>query len=174
MAWTIAQVGINEQTGLKEIYVVDEIFIRNSNTIECCQEFKRRYPDHKTGLHLYGDASGEARHTNSNITNYKIIMEELGRYGITKHVPLSNPAERDRVNAVNAMICNSKGQRRVLVNPDKCPHLINDLEQVSYKEGAVKIDKNKNLLLTHPSDGFGYFVEKEFSLAAGKAAILKI
>ncbi len=173
MAWVIAQYGINSQTKLKEIYFIDEIYVNNSNTVECCQEFKTRYPNHTTGVHLFGDATGEARHTDSNISNWKIIQNELFRYGITKSVPTKNPAERDRINAVNGMICNSKGERRILVNP-KCKNLIRDFEQVSYKEGSTQIDKNKDFKLTHTSDAAGYFIEKEFSLNKGRIEGLRI
>lgn len=173
MAWVLAQVHYRSDK-LKEIRFIDEIYVRNSNTVECCDVFKERYPNHNAGLILYGDASGRARHTDSNVTNWKIIEDELGRYGITKRVPPSNPAERDRVNAVNGMICNSKGLRRVQVNPKKCPKLIRDLEQVGFKEGTTKIDKERDYTLTHPSDAAGYFIEKEFSLNKGLIEGLKI
>lgn len=173
MAWPIAQVHINEVSKLPEVRVIDEIFIRNTNTIQCCEEFKSRYPNHNSGLILYGDATGEARHTDSNVTNWRIIENELGKYGITKRVPLKNPAERDRINSVNGMICNSRKQRRIQINPN-CKKLIGDLEQVSFKEGSTQIDKGRNLLLTHASDALGYMCEKEFSLNRGKIEGLKI
>ena len=173
MAWVISQFGINQQTKLKEAYFIDEIYLKNSNTIEACQEFKNRFPNHNAGLNLYGDATGRARHTDSNITNWKIIETELARYNISTHIPTKNPAERDRVNAFNGMICNSKGQRRVFVNP-QCKNLIRDFEQVSYKEGSTQIDKTKDLRLTHPSDAAGYMIEKEFSLNRGLITGLKI
>jgi hypothetical protein len=72
------------------------------------------------------------------------------------------------------MICNSKGQRRVFMNPEKCPHLIRDCEQVSYKEGSIQIDKTKSLELTHASDSSGYMIESEFSLNKGKIEGLRI
>lgn len=172
MAWVLAQI-YTRTDGLKEVRVFDEIFLRNSNTVQCCQEFKSRYANHNAGVVLYGDATGEARHTDSNVTNWKIIENELQAYGITKRVPTHNPAERDRVNAVNGMICNSKKERRVLINPN-CKHLIRDLEQVGYKEGSVQIDKSKDLLLTHASDAFGYMIEKEFSINRGRIEGLKI
>jgi hypothetical protein len=174
MAWVIMQPGINAESKLKEVYVIDELFIKNCNTVDACQEFKNRYPIHKAGIVLYGDATGRARHTDSNITNWKIIEEELRRYGIVLRVPIKNPAERDRINAVNGLICNSKGQRRVLINPDKCKHLIRDLEQVSFKEGSTKIDKEKDFSLTHPSDAFGYMCAQEFDLNRGRIEGLKI
>lgn len=173
MAWVVGQPGINPQTNLKEVYVIDEIFVRNSNTIQCCQEFKARFPNHNSGLVLYGDATGEARHTDSNVTNWKIIENELIKYGVTKRVPLKNPAERDRINAVNGLICNSKNERRVFINPN-CKHTIRDFEQVSFKEGTVQIDKTKDLTLTHASDAFGYMAEKEFSINKGKIEGLRI
>lgn len=167
MAWVLTQKGIHAHSNLPEVRVFDEIFLRNTNTVQMCQEFKDRYPDHQNGLILYGDATGRARHTSSNVTNWKIIQNELAEYNPIMRVGKSNPAERDRVNAVNGMICNSRGHRRVLVNPN-CKHIIRDLEQVSYKEGSVQIDKTKDLKLTHPSDALGYRIEKEFSLNKGK------
>lgn len=174
MAWVVAQIGINQQTKLKEIYFIDEIYLQNSNTVEACQEFKTRFANHKAGLHLYGDATGRARHTDSNITNWKIIESELSQYNISIRVPTKNPAERDRINSVNGMICNSIGQRRVFVNPNKCKHLIRDFEQCSFKQGSVTIDKNKDFSLTHTSDAAGYFLEQEFSLNRSRIEGLKI
>lgn len=173
MAWTLTQIGDHPETKLKEIRAFDEIWIQNSNTEECCREFRARYPNHKAGVILYGDATGKNRSTSSNITNWKIIENELRDYGITKRVPLANPSERDRVNAVNAMICNSKGIRSVQVNPNRCKKLIRDLEQVAFKKGTTQIDKTTNFELTHASDSFGYMVDYEFSLNKAKAAILK-
>jgi hypothetical protein len=173
MAWPVAQIKENDN-GLAQIYVIDEIYLKNSNTHEACQEFKNRYPNHRSGLYLYGDATGQARHTSSHVTDWKIIEDELNAYGITKRVPTTNPAERDRVNAVNSILCNSKGESKVLINPQNCKHLIRDFEQVSFKEGSTQIDKGKDLSLTHSSDAFGYMAEKEFSLAKGRFTSLKI
>lgn len=173
MAWVIVQLGKNAQSGLEEIYVVDEIYLGNSNTEYACKEFKNRYPDHRTGIVLYGDATGRARSTTSNVTNWMIIEEELRHYGITKKIRSSNPAERDRVNSVNGMMCNSKGDRRILVNPN-CKNVIRDLEQVSYKEGSSQIDKTKDKRLTHVSDAFGYMIEREYSLNKDRFTGLKI
>lgn len=173
MAFVIAQIGINQQSRLKEVYFIDEIYLKNSNTIEACKEFKERFPNHLAGVHLYGDATGRARHTDSNITNWKIIENELSGYNLSISVPTSNPAERDRINSVNGMICNSKGERRVFVNPDRCKNLIRDFELCSYKQGSSQIDKTK-LDLTHTSDAAGYFLSAEFSLDKGRIEGLKI
>jgi len=174
MAWVICQPGISEETKLKEVYVIDEIYIKNCNTQMACQEFKTRYPNHKAGIVLYGDASGKWRHTSSHITDWKIIENELSQYGLTNRVPNRDPAERDRINAVNGLICNSRNQRRVFVNPKNCPRLIRDFEQVAFKKGSTQIDKTSNFDLTHSSDAFGYMAESEFSLNRGRIEGLKI
>lgn len=171
LAWVVAQIGT--LGSMKTVYVIDEIYLKNSNTVEACEEFKRRYPNHKAGLNIYGDATGRARSTQSNVTNYQIIENELGRYGINNQVPRSNPAERDRVNAVNGMLRNSKGDRRIFINPN-CKYLTRDLEQVAYKDGTSAIDKGKDLSLTHISDAFGYLVEREFSLVRAITTGLRI
>lgn len=174
MAWVMIQMGYNFETGLTEAYAIDEIYLKNSNTPQACDEFRNRYPNHRSGVVLYGDATGQARHSSSNVTNWQIIQDLLRDYGITNKVPRSNPAERDRVNAVNGLMCNSRNERRFLVNPNKCKHLIRDLEQVSYKDGTTQIEKNKDANLTHISDAVGYAIEKEFSLISTEYKGLKI
>ena len=174
MAWTIAQFGVNPGTKLKEVYWIDEIYLRNSNTVEACQEFRNRYFNHQSSLYLYGDATGKARSTTSNVTNWKIIKDELARYNPISCVPSSNPNERDRVNAVNGMVRNSKGVIRTYVNPTKCKNLMRDFEQVIYKEGSTQIDKGKSLELTHASDSAGYMYEREFSLNKQMIGTIKI
>lgn len=174
MAWTIAQFGENPDTNLKEVYWVDEIYLKNSNTVEACGVFKERFPNHKSSLYLYGDATGKSRTTNSNVTNWKIIQDELSRYNPISCVPSSNPNERDRINSTNGMIRNSKGIVRTYVNPKKCKNLMRDFEQVAYKDGTTKIDKTKDMTLTHSSDSAGYMYEREFSLNKQRIGTVKI
>ena len=79
----------------------------------------------------------------------------------------SNPAVRDRVNAVNGMLCNNQGQRRLMVDA-RCQQLIRDLERVSWKADShdnllPQLDKT-NPGLTHVSDALGYLLEAECGL----------
>src|SRR5580704_11091546 len=120
-------------------------------------------------VRLYGDATGESRST-AGQSDYEIIRRFFRTetdFKVTYHIKSSNPPVRDRVNAVNAMLCNNEGERRLLVNPC-CKQLIRDLERVSWKA-----DSNDNLLpqldktnpgLTHVSDALGYVIESEFAL----------
>jgi len=51
-----------------EVQVLDEIVVRNGTTAEACAEFLKRYPEHWLGVQIYGDASGNQRHTTGHRT----------------------------------------------------------------------------------------------------------
>jgi len=172
---------IEDRTGLQDrrlgrhvriVQVLDEILLLNSNTREMCETFVsrvRRWGAPPYNVRLYGDATGESRST-AGQSDYEIIRRFFRTetdFKVTYRIKSSNPPVRDRVNAVNAMLCNNEGERRLLVNPC-CKQLIRDLERVSWKA-----DSNDNLLpqldktnsgLTHVSDALGYLIESEFAL----------
>jgi hypothetical protein len=80
---------------------------------------------------------------------------------------LTNPAVRDRVNCVNAMLCNQAGQRRIWIDPG-CKHLITDLERVHWKadpSGNMLPDIDKSdPARSHVSDALGYMIAYEFGM----------
>lgn len=65
-------------------------------------------------------------------TDYETIRQffsgEPG-YWLIFPIKTANPAVKDRVNAVNAALCNSRRERRCFVN-SRCKHLIHDFERV--------------------------------------------
>ena len=155
----------------KRINILDELFLRNANTPEACREFINRTQNWQQGpihVHVYGDASGNARQTGGagTRTDYEVIRRcfsgEPG-YTLVFRTKAANPAVKDRVNAVNAALCNSRGERACLVNP-RCKHLIRDLERVVWKPGTTLIDKDTDHQLTHISDAAGYLIESELPL----------
>ena len=81
----------------------------------------------------------------------------------------SNPPVKDRINCVNARLCNSLRERRLLVDP-RCRQLIRDLEQVTWKTDAngnplVELDKS-DPMRTHTSDALGYYIASAFPMQA--------
>jgi hypothetical protein len=159
---------------LKIVQALEEIVLPNSNTAEMCEAFVTRVRSwgrctQPYTVRIYGDAAGAARST-AGRSDYEIIRQFFRTqtdFQVSYHVGNSNPAVRDRVNAVNGMLCNHQGERRLSVNPC-CKQLIRDLERVSWKA-----DSNDNLLpqldktnpgLTHVSDALGYLIEAEFGL----------
>ena len=59
----------------------------------------------------------------------------------------------DRINTVNARLCNAQGQRKLLISR-RCTRLIRALDCLSYKEGSKIPDKTSGL--DHIVDALGY------------------
>jgi hypothetical protein len=122
---------------------------------------------------VYGDATGASRKSAASRTDWQIVREffaaSASDYKATLRVPSHNPEVKDRINCVNAIICNAQGQRRLRVAP-RCKQLIRDLEQVSWKmdtNGNPTGDLDRaDPMRTHVSDALGYFIAREFPMRA--------
>ena len=55
MCWVLAH------TTADKIFYFDEIILENTTTAKTCEEFCRRYPNHKGKIIINGDASGDNR-----------------------------------------------------------------------------------------------------------------
>ena len=135
------------------VYVYDEILIYGSNTAELADELKNRYNNSR--YYAYPDASGSARKTSSNTTDHNILRNA----GMVVKAGRTQPPVRDRINAVNSLLLNSVGQRRLIVHP-RCKRLIESLTKHQYKEGTQVPDKNSGH--DHITDALGYLVEYTF------------
>ena len=133
------------------IYVLDEVWINNSNTKEVSEHINNKYPGNWT---VVPDSTGKALKTSaSGATDHAILRA----HGFT--VPhVANPFRMDRYNEVNAML----EQARIIIHP-RCKNLIKDLEQVTFKEGT-NLPETKDQTLTHISDALGYLVHWAFPL----------
>lgn len=140
-----------------QLHIVDEIVLPNSNTTEMSQEIKLRYPKHK--IYVYPDPAGKARKTSSagGVTDFTILEQ----HGFLVVSPKAHPAVADRINEVQAMLCNTLGERRLYVHP-KCKELIKSLDGMTYKQGASVPDKT--LGLDHITDALGYKIHSMFPL----------
>ncbi len=120
---------------------------------------------------VYGDATGEQRKTSASRTDWQIVKNFFGRYPdrycVSFSVPSANPPVKDRINCVNALLCNHAGQHRLRIDP-QCKQLIKDFEQVRWKadphgNSLAELDKS-NPMRTHASDAVGYFVARAFPM----------
>jgi hypothetical protein len=75
-------------------------------------------------------------------------------------VPKANPPVKDRVNLTNRMLKSAAGDVYMTVDP-KCKELIQDFEQVCFKDETTQIDKDRDRLRTHLSDALGYLLWHE-------------
>lgn len=140
-----------------QLHILDEITIPNGNTELMCDALHLRYPNRR--IYVYPDPSGQARKTSSPVgqTDFSI----LAAHGFRVLSPPSAPLVVDRVNEVNAMFKNAKGERRLFVHP-RCKTLIKCLDGLTYKEDTSQPDKS--LGLDHLPDALGYLVHYEFPI----------
>lgn len=145
------------QGGIK---VIDEIILKGekSNSYDIVEKIKSRI-SRECSLVLYGDASGNSHKTSAVSTDWEIIKQGLKPYfrDMYSAVERSNPPIEHRVNSVNYHL----RKNHIIIN-NHCKFLINDFEQVSYKENGQFDTSNK--MLTHISDAFGYYIFKKFSI----------
>lgn len=136
-----------------EIWAIDEISIQDANTDMMAQEIKMRYGNRH--IAVYPDPSGKARKTSAAVgqTDFSI----LEGYGFDVIAPNKAPPIVDRINEVNAMLCNSDGERKLFIDY-RCKHLIKSLEGLIYKEGTNMPDKASGL--DHMADALGYLIHE--------------
>ena len=149
-----------------KLLIIDEI-VSAHDTDALAQEIQRRYPTNK--IYVYPDASGGNRSTNAAKTDIQILES----YGFINLSAKSNPAIRDRVSAVQGLLCNGKGQVRLQINAS-CKRMIECLELQSYTD---KGEPDKDAGYDHMNDALGYLVWREFNplfARAGKPTGIRI
>ena len=159
MCWVLGQFRPHGERGRLE--VVDELFIRNTNTRETLDQLWGRYGEHPGGWVFYGDASGKARKTSASRSDYLQILNDE-RFGPARvRYPKANPPVVDRFASTNAMLCNMSGARRIHVDP-RCVHLIDDLASRGYKEGTREPDDGGDR--GHMADALDYLIYKRWPI----------
>ena len=129
-------------------HIIDELY-GASRTTEVIEMIKEKYKG-KT-IYVYPDASGASDRTSASVSD----RTQLNAAGFIDRSPLGNPRIKDRVTAVNALIKDGHGNRRLLINKDTCPILSDCLIQQPYDDkGAPQKDTG----LDDPVDGLGYFI----------------
>jgi len=136
----------------QKLLIFDEI-TKAHDTDALAQEIKARYGYNK--IYIYPDASGGNRSTNSSQTDIAILES----YGFSNQSPRSNPPIRDRVSAVQALLCNGKGISRLFIHAS-CRKLIESMELQSYNE---KGEPDKESGYDHMADCLGYLIWREFN-----------
>lgn len=141
---------------------VNEIF-GLLDTEEMIAEISRLYPNRS--IYVYPDSSGKNRKSvNASETDIS-KLEDAGYYLRYDSV---NPFVRDRINAMNAMLCNGQGERRYKVNTNLCPRYTDDLEQQVYnKQGEPDKAHDQD----HMPDAGGYYIAYSFPIIKPIASV---
>jgi hypothetical protein len=124
--------------------------------------------DHIGKVRVYGDATAGSKKSMTGTSPWQIIKEALlgelrGR--VSFDVPDHNPLESVRARGVNARFCSAGGFRTLFADPH-CDKHIHDFDAVQtgsdgliLKPGGPRAG-SKLWLLTHISDGLGYFIDR--------------
>jgi hypothetical protein len=137
--------------------VAELVKVRDTPTM--AQRLKERFQSKGHQVIVYPDASGQ---NTSSKNASESDLSILRAAGLTVQAPSTNPAVRDRVNAVNALILNDTGRRRWKINTDLCPTLTEAMEQQAY-DASGEPDKTSGH--DHPNDAVGYFLVQRWPIA---------
>lgn len=138
-----------------DIWIVDEIVLRNSSTEETCNELERRYWRHSDKITIYPDPAGGNRSSSRGESDLDIFREKGFRRLKFKR---KHPLVADRVNSVNRQLMTATGRIRLRVN-ESCRETIKALEETLYKPGTRDVDKSAGV--EHIADGIGYCIDIE-------------
>lgn len=164
--WPISQVPIIGHTCTS---IIDEVFIkRNSNTEKVCDVLIEKYGKHEGLVYIYGDATGGAKGSAKvKGSDWDLVKQKL--YPVFENrlvfkIRKANPPERRRINAVNSRLMTMVGDVKIQIDPT-CVNTIKDFEGVKILEGSIgEIDKKSDSMLSHLTDGFGYYIEREYPI----------
>jgi hypothetical protein len=134
---------------------VDEL-VDVFDTPAMIEKIGTRFAGH--AIAVYPDASGQSRKT---VGASESDLSLLKKAGFTVVADAANPGVKDRINSVNAVLCNTYGERRLLVNIDKCPKFTQSLERQVYND---KGEPDKKGGYDHPNDAGGYFINKRYPI----------
>lgn len=138
----------------KPLALDEMVGVRDTPTM--AQLLIERFPLHE--MTVIPDAAGQAKSSkNSSESDHQILRDK----GFRVEVDGTNPAIKDRINAVNALILNGDGERTLRVNTNKCPRFTETLEQQVYDDFGMP-DKKSGL--DHVGDAGGYPIAKRFPI----------
>lgn len=159
-----------------KVFYFDEFVLENASTRSTIEAVLNKYNNHKSYFVINGDASGDYRSTQSEVTNYitirNAIKKKYPNTDVLMHLRPSNPPIKARIAAFNAMVLNENNQRRLYIDP-KCEKLIFNMYNLKYKTGTgivdvptysqIKSDASLKFL-EHPFDSASYLVEYYFPI----------
>lgn len=142
---------------------IDEIFLQqDSHTAKICDMLIANWSHHKGEVLLYGDATGGAKKScGVKGSDWDIIKAKFdGKFNYTCKYKKSNPPVRVRINSVNSRMVTATGYVGSIVDR-KCKYLIRDFDGVTCDDEGQIEKSNAKSLLTHISDGWGYYIHRE-------------
>lgn len=134
--------------------IINEIILTDTTTEEMATRILQHYPNRR--IYIYPDAAGNQRNTAAQNTNLEILRQ----HGFHVIAPPRNPPVMERVQAVNILLENASGQRRLFVS-ERCVKTIESLTMQEFNAAGVP-DKKKGY--DHAADALGYLVMGTFPI----------
>jgi len=138
---------------------------------EVCKEIESIYPNHKTGMYIYGDATSQKEDTKleEGQNFFTLAIAYLGKYYPHDRVPRSNPSVNMRGNFLNEIFSSNYAGIKITIS-DSCPNSIDDLNYCKEDPNGAKAkdkvkDKIKGITYEkygHTSDTMDYFICEVF------------
>ena len=159
---------VHQMRGHSNLMTIDEIYLRNSSTVEVVSEIIRRYGtqglNHKRKIIVTGDATDAV-----GISNYDEIMDYLTMHflgdSVIRRVKRSNAKHYRRLKSVNALAKNAAGEVRWMVNP-RCVKTLRDVTMQRMENSGLhknkKQDSGDGTTLGHCSDTIDYVIDLIF------------
>lgn len=137
----------------QEMNIIHEFRMKNSDIYELCDRIKAIYPN--ALFVVTGDATGHNRSAlaKGNINYYLVIRDRLRLSQGQMKQPTINPAVSDSRVILNSILQNGN----LLINPETCPYLIQDLQSVEVDDKG-DIDKMKDKYKSHLLDCLRYYL----------------
>lgn len=124
------------------------------DTPDMARIIKEKYQQQGHRITIYPDASGGSRKSVNASTSDIALLQQAG---FEVRAKASNPAVKDRVNAVNAAF----NRGAVFVNTRACPNVANCLEQQTWDSNG---EPDKKAGVDHQNDATGYVIAYEMPI----------
>jgi len=153
---------------------VDEL-IDGYDTPDMIRRLKDRFWRHNGNafdktrdITIYPDASGDSRKS-VNASETDIALLKAANFRVK--APEANPPVKDRINAMNAMFCNAQGERRYLVNVEKCRTYADHLEQQVWADNG---EPDKSSGADHTNDASGYYIHSRWPIIKPESRVTSL
>lgn len=136
-----------------------------------------RYGKHNSKVYLEGDATGGAKGSAKVAgSDWDIILSVLrGHFPeVYRRFPRANPQELVRINAMNTRLLKADGTVSLLIDPVGCPHVVQDLEEVTWDSTGTELLKEQGGPLTHISDAIGYYIARKWPIVPVSAGVISV
>jgi hypothetical protein len=160
---------------LDVMYVLDEMYIRNSQVHFVAEELRNRPAAYATarrnGIILYGDAAGNQGNRQTGRSDWDVMKESMTNINLagTARVRAADPDRKLRFNSGNRMLMDANGKIGVVIH-ERCVNLVQDLERMYFKPGTALVDIPKikdgklKRLYTHLADAWSYAIEYDYPI----------